>query len=117
MPRFTVKLDGKQQFVGALGAWERTRSAQVAALIARTAESIAQDAAEQAPVASGRLRGSIRADLARVLTDLVADVVAGAFYARFVEQGTRRLRAHPFLFPAWERASRGFYDDLRAILS
>lgn len=117
MATFTFKLDGETEFAGALYAWERRKSAAIGALVTRTAEAIAEDAARSAPKRTGRLRESIAADVERALTELVGDVVAGVFYARMVELGTAKLSARPFLFPAWERAARGFYDDLQRILS
>lgn len=117
MATFTSSLDGVPQFVGALRAWERRKHAEVGALVVRTTGALLEDAVRAAPERTGRLRESLEADVARALTDLVGDVVAGVFYARFVELGTAKLAAHPFLFPAWERHARAFYDDLRRILT
>lgn len=117
MPKFHVDLEGERQFAGRLHAWERRKHAEIAALLVAVAGDVADDAERDAPERSGDLKKAIRAELERVLTDLVADVVAGVFYARFVENGTAKLAARPFLFPAFERHSRRYYDGLRRILS
>ena len=117
MPTFHVDLDGERELAGALRAWERRKHAEIAALLTAVAGDVATDAERDAPERSGDLKKAIRADLDRVLSDLVADVVAGVFYARFVELGTARLAAKPFLQPAFERHARRYYDGLRRILS
>lgn len=117
MATFTVDLDGEEEFAGALKLWEQRKRLEIQALLVRIAADIERDAEAAAPKRSGTLRDSIKADLTRVLTDLVADVVAGVFYARFLEHGTKALSAHPFLFPAFEAHARAYYDGLRRILS
>ena len=83
--------------------------------IAQSAREIADLAESLVPVDSGKLAGSIgwtwgsapkgSMTLARARSgDLVATVYAGddeAFYARWVEFGTRNMGAQPFFFPAY----------------
>lgn len=54
-----------------------------------------------APVDTGRLRASIAADTSQADTALTATVGTNVEYARWVEHGSRRMRARPFLFPAF----------------
>lgn len=117
MATFRVEVDGEQQLAGELRAWEARKHREIGALLVTTAEAIAADAERDAPERSGRLRRTIQAVVERALTDLVADVVAGVFYSRFVEHGTAKLAANPFLLPAFERHARAYYDALRRILS
>jgi HK97 gp10 family phage protein len=65
---------------------------------------IAGRAQENAPVRSGDLRRSIHDDANA--PPLVARVVVGVPYGVFVEFGTSRNRARPFLRPAFMEASR-----------
>lgn len=60
----------------------------------------------------GHLRDNIRRRRERRNTGQVAvSVTRGrAFWAFFLEQGTRRMRAHPF----WQRASKGVEAEARA---
>lgn len=66
---------------------------------------IAQRAKRLAPVRTGRLRASIEAtrEGVRVLVP----------YAKFVEYGTRKMKAKPFLRPAISE----FVNELRSILA
>lgn len=52
-------------------------------------------------VVTGRLRGSIHATPVRLVTGWASIVSASAPYGRFVENGTRRSRAFPFMRPAF----------------
>ena len=61
-----------------------------------------------APVDTSFLRNSI---MTRVVSPLEAWVFVGAFYGRFVEEGTRRARAQPYLGPAVRRG-----EDLMQML-
>jgi len=68
------------------------------------AAMLARQAASSAPRRTGRLAGSIRtrADATGASVDVAAP------YGRFVEYGTRYMRAQPYLYPAsgqvdWQR--------------
>lgn len=63
----------------------------------RLGSIVAEKARGRAPVRTGRLRESI---FARQTGKGTLSVVAGAPYASFVEYGTRRMKARPFLRPA-----------------
>ena len=117
MPTFTASVDGVSQLAGSLKVWERRKHAAVAGLVTKYAGLIAAAAQADAPRASGRLAESIKPDLERVLRDLIGEVKAGVFYARFVELGTDKLAANPFLFPAFERYARAYYTELQALLN
>lgn len=53
-------------------------------------------------VRTGRLRGSITYRLGGDSAGLYADIGTAVFYAPFVELGTSRMAARPFLAPALE---------------
>lgn len=55
-------------------------------------------------VRTGRLRGSITWRLGRDAAGLYADVGSAVTYAPFVELGTSRMEARPFLRPALQAA-------------
>lgn len=73
---------------------------QIGLLIETTAK-------ELAPVDTGRLRASIHYDKAS------GTVGTNVTYAPYIELGTRRMRAQPFLFPASERWRQAFIDKCR----
>jgi len=61
----------------------------------------------------GRLRGEIRVEPDSDLPIVKYWVVSPTPYAKFVEFGTRRSRAQPYLRPALARVRRSFADNLR----
>lgn len=71
------------------------------AMLTKACDGIAQDAKRLAPVLTGDLRNSI--DVLGV-QDGVGRVGATVDYAAFVELGTRRAPAQPYLAPAAQRA-------------
>ena len=60
------------------------------------ASDVKAAAMRNAPVRTGHLRSSIYARI----KDWVAEIGADATYALFIELGTRRMRAQPFLYSA-----------------
>lgn len=64
------------------------------------AEDIADDAQANAPVDTGELRASIHTEK----TDNGLAVVVGAAYGAFVELGTSKMAAQPYLGPAAAKA-------------
>jgi HK97 gp10 family phage protein len=62
--------------------------------------SIRQDARRLVPILTGRLRGSIRQEREGLTGRVGSDVE----YAGFVELGTSRMAAQPYLAPALYRA-------------
>lgn len=73
----------------------------VASEIERGARGIEAGAKQNAPVRTGTLRRSINTQIAG--GGLSAIVAAGVDYALYVERGTRRMGARPFMVPAFER--------------
>lgn len=83
----------------------------VSLALAEGAERIADGARERVPVASGDLKDSIRV---RGSEDgMSISVEAPAEHARFVEFGTRRTPARPFLLPAFEEAKPKIVAEIK----
>lgn len=80
------------------------------AVVAKVAADVASQAAQSAPVDTGALRSSITADVA----GLSATVRPGVNYAHYVELGTSRMAAQPYLFPALDRNAQSFTTALAA---
>lgn len=72
----------------------------------KVADRIAATARSYAPVDTGALRGSIES--VSVEAGYSADVIAGAEYAAYVEYGTYKMAAQPFLTPAVEQHANEF---------
>jgi HK97 gp10 family phage protein len=75
---------------------------QVRETVQAVADDIAGDARRLAPVVTGRLRDSIGTErpVRKGSEGDTVRVVARAYYAQFVELGTRNMGPRPFLRPA-----------------
>lgn len=58
-------------------------------------------------VDTGRLRSSITHEVEETLTGIVGRVGTNVVYGRFLELGTSKMKARPFLRPALRRTTRG----------
>jgi HK97 gp10 family phage protein len=74
----------------------------------KVADAIAADARAYAPVATGALRSSISS--ATVKAGKEAEVVVGAEHGVYVEYGTYKMAAQPFLAPAVANHQEEFFD-------
>jgi HK97 gp10 family phage protein len=79
---------------------------ELAKAVAKGASEVAEAAKQLAPVNTGELRNSIGWQMDNSRVNIVATVAADAYYARWVEFGTKggalgSLPARPFMFPAY----------------
>jgi HK97 gp10 family phage protein len=81
--------------------------------VRQTALSIEADAKLRAPVDTGFMRNSIQT---QVTGEMSAEVTVGAEYGAFVELGTSRTPAQPFLTPAVDAARQPFEKAIKAAL-
>lgn len=79
---------------------ELVRSDPVAAALARAAVTVEGAAKRLCPVDTGRLRASITHRLGEDAESPFAEVGTDVEYAAYVEFGTSRTRAQPYLRPA-----------------
>lgn len=114
MGAITARLIGGRTFRRKAAGYEARVRREVARVVIKYTFAVERDSKLAAPVDTGFLRANIRSDVRRAVTDLVALVISGAEYSSFVEFGTARMDAKPFLFPAVEANRRAFYEDLKA---
>jgi HK97 gp10 family phage protein len=86
----------------------------VVPVVNRAALDTQREAKTLAPVDTGRLRASIRPRF--YSQGLAADVYTDVEYAPFVEFGTRKMAAQPFLHPAWEQVRPRYMRELAIAL-
>ena len=80
------------------------------AAVKKNADKIRDEAKRRVPVATGQLRQSITS--AVVGTGKESVVVVGAEYGAYVEFGTYKMPARPFLYPAVQMYADDFFDDV-----
>lgn len=84
------------------------------AIVGATALEIERDAKGRAPVDTGTLRRSIHTVAPR---RGVREVGTNLGYAWFVEAGTHRMAARPYLTPAAEAARPRFVEAMKKLLA
>ena len=92
----TCDVEGVEGFKAAMERFDSSMQRQVYRYLHSWASDVKAAAMRNAPVRTGYLRSSIYA----TIKDWVAEIGAEATYALFVELGTRRMRAEPYLYPA-----------------
>lgn len=117
MASVTVRVNGVEAVQRNLGAYSASVSADLKKAVAAALINIKGDAKERCPVnkrprrgyIGGRLRNSIHEEVDR--DGLSGKVIAGnaeVYYAVFVERGTRKMRAQPYMGPAFEAEMPAF---------
>lgn len=81
-------------------------------VVRKTAQDIAADAKAIAPVDTGNLKGSIGIS---AVNDLTQEVGPTAEYGIYLELGTSRMPAQPFMGPATDRRTPGFVQAMELI--
>lgn len=92
----TCDVEGIEEFQAAMQRFDSGMQRQVYRYLQSWASDVKAAAMRNAPVRTGHLRSSIYAKI----KDWIAEIGAEATYALFVELGTRRMRAQPYLYPA-----------------
>lgn len=109
---FSLQVSGVQAVQSALVAAMERRKALAAAAIAKAAFDCQAQAQDNAPVDTGFLEGSIHVEQDG---EAAYRVVVGAKYGIYQELGTHKMKAHPFLFPAYVRANKALAEVLKRI--
>jgi HK97 gp10 family phage protein len=89
-------LEGFEEFRAAMERFDSNMQTQVQGQLRNWAEEVKTSAKQLVPVKTGHLQSSIYA----AIHEWVAEIGAEATYALFVELGTRRMQARPYLYPA-----------------
>ena len=114
-----LEIDDRQmrQFVTSLAAVPALSGGMVRAALSKTAADIVASAKKASPVDTGNLRASISASPVESGEDgsFYVEVGPTAAYGVFVELGTSRSPAQPFLFPAAEVHSEALTKALESL--
>ena len=100
----------KRKFANDIKKFSKEAGLSVEDSITRTAAFTASEAKKIVPVDKGFLKNSIRAEKKGKFTWEVATNIG---YGLFVEFGTYKQKAQPFLRPAFERARKKVFKELR----
>lgn len=109
-----MSLEGMEHLQDMLRSAPDVLRDHVSTAIALSTVSVSQRMQALVPVREGVLKGAIHTALPR-RGGLTGRVLIGpqAFYWRFLEYGTVKMAARPFVRPAAEIESTGFVDNVR----
>lgn len=82
---------------------EKANDAQLKTALLAGAKPIENTAVAKAPIDTGTLRRSIHSEAGRVAGGLVVRIGTNVEYGLYQEMGTRRMRAQPYLRPAFNQ--------------
>lgn len=109
--RINVNIDGVDDTISRLRAYEITKRESVKRIIAETATKIDRDAVALTPVDTGNLKSGWHTQY--FLNGFTAEVSNPVYYAPYIEFGTVKMRAQPMLTPAYERNIPSYITSLR----
>ena len=115
MPKTSIKLEvkGVKETLAQIDLRNKKVRQAVQEQVNKSALNIQREAKKRCPVDTGALRNSITVDFYGIMS---AEIGPHMPYAPYVEYGTRKMRAQPFLFPAFEEERPKFEEELaRAI--
>ncbi len=95
-----IRVVGIPQAIASLKKYQIKKKKDIKRELRRGAFQVADLAKDSVPVDTGRLRGSITIDDSD-LVRLQMRVGTNVLYGKWVEFGTRKMAARPFLFPAF----------------
>lgn len=115
-PKVHIHIDAGEiaRAISAVSAWDLVTKTKLKNAVNRSALAIQKGAKTRCPVDTGRLRASIKIQPAESTTGAFNLLVGtDVEYAEYVEFGTRRASAQPFLFPASEEERPRFIEEIK----
>lgn len=107
-------IEGLQELNQEFNDLENAHTQEIITALMRGGMIIETDAKRRCPVDTGRLRASLTTDVEREgKTTFVLKVGTNVEYASFVENGTSRMAAQPFLRPAVDAKAKDVVDEIR----
>jgi HK97 gp10 family phage protein len=116
MPSIHVTVKGFDELAERLQGLGPEIAAEAREEVQMSALEIESRAKELSPVDTGRLRSSIRTEVGAAPEEISATVFTDVDYAIFVELGTSRAEAQPFLVPAAEEVAPQMIRRLEGIV-
>lgn len=99
----SVKVVGLDKAIKDVKKFQFIKREAIRLAVKDTALDVERTAKEFVPVLTGRLKTSIQTDLTALLSGLTFSAMVGSpvLYSKYVEFGTRKMHAQPYLYPAW----------------
>ncbi len=113
MITISIGVNGQKETVANLGRMSEKVKKAIKEEIGASALRIQASAKRRCPVRTGALRNSITVDL---YGEMSAEIAPHMPYAIFVEFGTRKMRARPYMTPAAEEERPRLAKELELIV-
>lgn len=113
MSKMTVRFDGADKLISGFQKQPAIIQREADDIVFNTALRIETRAKSIAPVDTGYLKQHIKAEKTGMLS---ADVDSSANYSIFLEMGTRKMPAQPFMRPALKQEEIFFFQKLQNLL-
>lgn len=104
-----------EQAIRDIKSWQTKKIAEVKKTVASATTGVAGQADLLVPVDTTNLK--LSQNIRFVNDGLGSEISYSAYYAYFVEFGTYKMRAQPFLFPSMEVMRPRYLQDMRKALS
>ncbi|WP_078431007.1 HK97-gp10 family putative phage morphogenesis protein [Alkalihalobacterium alkalinitrilicum] len=108
--KINIKVNGLDKLQKELKRYAKEKPEGLKKIVAETAVSVEGGAIARAPVDTGNLKNSMGI---RFENDgATAEVFNSANYSQWVEYGSYKAAAQPFLYPSWEQQSKNYMQAL-----
>lgn len=111
----TVTVDGLNEVEWTFDELNPKISKRVRDVVNEISLNVQRGAKQRCPVDTGRLRSSIHIIFRK--DGLGSEVGTDVEYAPYVEFGTKRMSAQPYLFPAWEEYRDEYVERMTQALN
>ena len=111
----TVRLEGIGDLIRKVRSYQVITKEAIRIALVRGALKVELAAKEMCPVDTGRLRGSITTDK-RYIQKFLVRIGTNVDYGIYVELGTKKMDARPYLFPAFFMIEGEIIKDIKKIL-
>lgn len=101
------------KFLKAANAYTASVLKEIAGATKESGMRIEKEAVNRAAVDTGYMKGHIRF---RTISKFASEVRSGANYSIYVDKGTRKMAAQPFMTPAVENESRRYIKICKNII-
>jgi HK97 gp10 family phage protein len=112
MSGLTVEIKGVDEAVLKFNRFDTVVADRVRAVVKDIAHDIERGAKQKCPVDTGRLRASITTQLSS--DGFGAEIGTNVDYAEYVEFGTVKMEAQPYLFPSLEEQRTHYENQMKA---
>lgn len=116
MGKFRISVSGADELIAHLRNAQKL--AEVKDVVKKNTANLHRKSVKNAQFTKGYSTGATRQSIkSDILNDgLAGKVSAGTHYSGYLEVGTRKMEAQPFIGPAFEEVSQEFHDDLNEVM-